>query len=44
MTKRESGQFLGSDKKIPEDISIAAIGLSDILDLFQPPLTIAKTG
>jgi hypothetical protein len=43
MTKRESRQFLGSDKKIPEDISIVAIGSSDILDLFLPPLTIAKT-
>lgn len=29
--------------KIPEDISVVAIGSSDILDLFQPPLTTVKT-
>jgi LacI family transcriptional regulator len=28
--------------KIPEDISVVAIGSSDILDLFQPPLTTVK--
>ncbi|MBI5577790.1 MAG: LacI family DNA-binding transcriptional regulator [Deltaproteobacteria bacterium] len=28
--------------KIPEDISFVAIGSSDILDLFQPPLTTVK--
>lgn len=29
--------------KIPEDLSVVAIGSSDILDLYQPPLTIIKT-
>lgn len=29
--------------KIPEDISVVAIGSSDILDSFQPPLTTVKT-
>ena len=29
--------------KIPEDISVVAIGSSDILDLFEPPLTTIKT-
>lgn len=29
--------------KIPEDISVVAISSSDILDLFQPPLTTIKT-
>jgi len=28
--------------KIPEEISVVAIGSSDILDLFQPPLTTVK--
>ena len=29
--------------KIPEDISVVAIGSSDILELFEPPLTTIKT-
>jgi LacI family transcriptional regulator len=29
--------------KIPDDISVVAIGSSDMLDLFQPPLTTVKT-
>ena len=29
--------------RIPEDISVVAIGSSDIFDLFQPPLTTIKT-
>ena len=29
--------------KIPKDISVVAIGSSDILDLFEPPLTTIKT-
>lgn len=29
--------------KIPEDISVVAIGSSDVLDLFEPPLTTIKT-
>ena len=28
--------------RIPEDISIVAIGSSDVLDMFQPPLTLIK--
>lgn len=29
--------------KIPEDISVVAVGSSDMLDLHQPPLTTIKT-
>ncbi|KMY65720.1 hypothetical protein AAU61_20760 [Desulfocarbo indianensis] len=36
-------QIISRGLRIPDDISVIAIGCSDILDLFEPPLTTIKT-